>query len=155
TRVVQDATPTNEMGNWYQDRAQLSAVRALNRKPHRKSDIRRLIPHFVFSGDEALTDAFTKSVRSFPDRLPLSYEEEKNADEHIAAVREQMVLFAEQADPQYFKMAPTEDGEHVQIWNEPPSLQTEQHREWQQQQVQRSAYLGVALWANKSLESGE
>jgi hypothetical protein len=152
-RYVQDSSsPTNEIGNWYLDWAQLSAVRALNQKPHRKQDIRTLIPHFVFSGDEPLTEAFTSSIRSFPEHLPLSYEEEKNYPAHLAKLREQMVLFAEQADPQYFKAAPTPDGQHVQIWNEPPSLQKERYQEQQRQQVQVNAYLGLAIWAHKSVE---
>jgi hypothetical protein len=106
----------------------------------------------VFSGDEALTEAFTSSVRAFPDHLPLSYEEERESPEHVAALREQMRLYAEQADPQYFKVAPTADGRHVQVWNEPPSHQTEEFKEQQQQHVQLNAYMGVALWADKSIE---
>jgi hypothetical protein len=151
SRLVQDSSPTNEIGNWHHDRDKLSAVRTLNRKPHRKQDIRSLIPHFVVSGDAALTEAFTSSIRSFPDRLPLSFEEENQAPEYIAALRKKMVLFAEQADPQYFRAARTADG-NIQIWNEPPSLQKEEYKEQQQQQVQLNAYLGVALWANKSIE---
>jgi hypothetical protein len=150
-RFVQESTPTNQMGNWYQYRAELSAVRDLNQK-QRKTDIRQLIHYFIMSGDQALLDCFTKGIRSFPERLPLSFEEEKNDAAHIAAVREQMVVFAEQGDPQYFKIAPTEDGRHLQIWNEPPSLEKEKYKEQRQRQVQFTAYLGVAMWANKSLE---
>ena len=39
-----------------------------------------------------------------------------------------MEVFAEQGDPQYFKAAPTKDGEHIQIWNEPPSLETKEFK---------------------------
>jgi hypothetical protein len=151
-RLVQESSPTNEMGNWLLERDKLSAVRKLNQKPHRKQDIRSLVSHFVFSADEALTDSFTNSIRKFPDDLPLSYEEEKQAPEHIEALREKMLLFVEQADPQYFKVAPTADGRHVQVWNEPPSHQTEEFKEQQQQRLQLNAYMGVALWADKSIE---
>jgi hypothetical protein len=151
-RLVQENPPVNEMGNWYKDRTQLSAVRALNQKPHRKFDIRHLVPYFVFSGDDTLLDSFTKGVRSFPDRLPLSFEEEKCNAEHIAAMRKQIEVFAEQGDPQYFKVAPTKDGEHIQIWNEPPSLEKEEYKEQQERHTQLGAYLRIALWANKSLE---
>jgi hypothetical protein len=153
-RLVQENPPVNEMGNWYQDRTQLSAVRALNQKPHRKFDIRHLVPYFVLCRDEALLDSFTKGVRSFPDRLPLSFEEEESNAEHIAAVRKQMEVFAEQGDPQYFKAARTKDGEHIQIWNEPPSLEKEEYKEQRERHTQLNAYLRIALWANKSLEKG-
>ena len=99
-----------------------------------------------------MTDRFTASVRSFPDRLPISYREEETNAEHIAALREKMTLFAEQADPQYFKVAQTPDGKHFQIWNEPPSLEKEQYKEQRERQVQLNAYMGVAMWAHKSLE---
>jgi len=154
-RVVQEGTPLNEMGNWYQDRMQLNAVRALNQKPHRKSDIRQLILYFVFSGDAELVEKFVESIRSFPERLPISYEEKKNNLEQMAALREKMVLFAEQADPQNLKTAPTNDGEHTQIWIEPPSLQKEEYRAQQEAHDQRNQWLSVALWANKSLETGD
>lgn len=152
-RLVQDSTPTNEIGAWNTSRALLGALRTLNRRPHRKQDIRSLIPYFLFSGNETLTETFIASVRSFPDRLPLSYEEEKNNPEHIAAMREKMVLFSEQADPRYFKVAMAEDGRNIQIWNDPPSLQKEQYKERQQQHVRVNAYVGLAMWANNSIEN--
>jgi hypothetical protein len=154
-RVVQEATPLNEMGNWHQDRMQLNAVRVLNQKPHRKSDIRQLILYFVFCGDAVLLEKFVESIHSFPQRLPISYEEEKNNAEHMAALHEKMALFAEQADPQNLKTAPTADGKHTQIWIEPPSLQKEKYRAQQEAHDQRNQWLSVALWANKSLEKGE
>ena len=154
-RFMYDQTPTNTMGNWHLDRYLLSAVRDLNQRPHRKQDIRQLVTYFVCSGEAALVDAFTKSVRAFPDNLPLSYEEEKASADHIAALREKMKLFAEQADPQYFRAAQTKDGKHIQVWSEPPSLQKEQYKEQQRRHIQLNEYLSVGLWANKSLESGD
>src|SRR5260221_532757 len=71
----------------------------------------------------------------------------------MAALRERMTLFAEQADPKYWKAAPAADGQHVQIWNDPPSLHKEKYRAQQAQHVQQNQYLSVAVWANKSLES--
>ena len=153
-RLVQDHTPTNAIGNWHLDRYQLSAVKALNERPHRKQDIRQLLAFFVCSSDRALVDAFTIGVRSFPENLPLSYEEEKANAGHLAALREQMKLFAEQADPQNFKAAPTQDGQHIQIWSEPPSLEKEEYKEQQRRHLQLNDYLAVAMWANKTLENG-
>ncbi len=57
-RVIQDASPANQIGNWYHDRIELSAVRKLNEKSHRKYDIRHLVPYFVFSGDKAVVTGF-------------------------------------------------------------------------------------------------
>jgi hypothetical protein len=154
-RFMYDRMPTNIMGNWHLDRHLLSAVKDLNQRPHRMQEMRQLVPYFVCSGDAALVKAFTKGVRRFPRHLPISYEEEKKNADHIAALREKMKLFAEQADPQYFRAAQTEDGKHIKIWNEPPSLEKKKYKEQQRRHIQMTEYLGVAMWANKSLESGK
>lgn len=152
-RVVKEHSQTNTMGNWYLYEVYLTAVRALNQRPHRLQDIRQLVTYFILSSDSALVDVFIKAIRNFPDQLPFSYEEEKSNAEHVADLREKMVLFAEQADPQYFKAVQTEDGKHIKIWNEPPSLQKEEYKAQQARHIQMNQYLAVALWANKSLES--
>ncbi|MGB9367324.1 MAG: ATP-binding protein [Xanthobacteraceae bacterium] len=154
-RVVQDASPTNQIGNWFQYRTELTAVRTLNQKPHRKKDVRSLVYQFVLSADKALTRKFARSIRRFPDRLPISYREEENDAAHVADLREKMVLFSEQADPRYFKAAQMPDGEHIQVWNEPPSLQKQEYKEQAERRVQLNAYMGVAMWAHKSLEEGK
>jgi len=148
------AQPYNEIGNWYQDRAQLIAVRNLNQKLHRKRNIRDLVLYFVLTSDKELAGKFTKKVRGFPKRLPISYEEEKTDGAHIAALQEKMALFAQQADRKYLKTAPTADGRHIQIWINPPYLEKTEHKEQQDRYLQHSEWMAVALWANKSLESG-
>jgi hypothetical protein len=153
-RRIHDGSSLNTMGNWYQHRYELSAVQALNEKAHRKYEIRQLILYFVFSGDPALVERFTGGIRSFPERLPFSFEEEKSNAGYIEALREKMSLFAEQADPQYLKTAPTPDGEHTQIWIEPPSLQKEEYKAQQAQHDQRTQWIAVAMWADKSLKGG-
>jgi hypothetical protein len=131
-----------------------NAVRSLNRKPHRKAEIRQLVPYFVFSGDAALVERFTDAVRSFPERLPLVFEEENDSQDSLAALRERMTLFAEQADPQYFKTAPTPDGAHIQIWNEPPSLQKKHYKAKQEHHAEMNAFLGIAMWADNARKNG-
>ncbi|MDR4515611.1 hypothetical protein [Nitrosomonas sp.] len=66
-RLVQDTsgTPSNEIANWLQYRYLLTVVRELNRKPHRKTCIRDLVPHFVFLHDTSLKERFTIGIRSF------------------------------------------------------------------------------------------
>jgi hypothetical protein len=119
--------PTNEVGNWHQYRAQLQAVRDLNQKPHRKQDIRNLTPYIILSGDKSLVDKYTQGIRSFPDRLPFSFEGERHDEGHVAQLREQMKLYVEQGDPQFWKTAPTPDGKHVQFFNDSPTLKTEKY----------------------------
>jgi hypothetical protein len=147
-RSVQEGSPSNEIGNWHTNKVQMTAVRALNQRPHRRRVVRDLVPYFVFSADQSLREGFAESVRAFPEQLPISYEEEKSNADHLAALREKMVLFAGQADPQYWKAAPTGDGEHIQIWNEPPELEDPKFKAEQERHALLNAHLSVALWAN-------
>ena len=152
-RVSLDSgSPTNEMADWNRYSVQLRALRALNRKQHRKYDIRHLLPYFVFSPDEELRERYAAAVRSFPDHLPFSYDEERTDARHVEATRERMRLFAEQADPGNWKASPTPDGEQTQIWNEPPLLKTQKYVEQQQHHEQLGEYSTVAMWARKTLE---
>lgn len=153
-RSVQEGSPSNEIGNWFTNKLQMKAVRALNQRPHRRRIIRDLVPYFVFSPDQSLRERFAESVRAFPEQLPISYEEEKNSADHLAALRKKMVLFAGQADPQYWRAAPTKDGEHIQIWNEPPALGDPKYKAEQERHTLLSAHLSVAIWASNSLKRG-
>ena len=96
TRCVQDTRGfrTNEMGDWHRYRFQLMAVHKLNEYPHRRWEIRNLVPYFVCSGDEGLLNDYTAGIRRFPENLPLSYEEEKGNEGHLTALRERMTLFS-------------------------------------------------------------
>ena len=52
SRSVQDSGRfrTNEMGDWHRHRIQLNAVHKLNEYPHRRREVRYLVPYFVCSG---------------------------------------------------------------------------------------------------------
>jgi hypothetical protein len=153
-RVTQERSATNEIGNWFRDRVQLAAVSKLNQKPHRKRNIRDLMFYFVLTDDKKLARKFTKSIRGFSKLLPINYEEEKTDAAHMAALQEKMAVFAAQADPKYLKTAPTADGQYIQIWINPPYLQETKYKEQQDRHLQHNEWMAVALWANKSLESG-
>jgi len=157
SRLVQDAGSfrTNEMGNWHRYRFQLNAVHNLNEYPHRRWEIRNLIPYFVCSGDDALLADYTAKIRRFPENLPLSYEEEKAHEGHLAALRERMTLFSEQADPANFKVEPAGDGKHIKIFNDPPSLKQEKYRVQQEEHEQLNEFASIAVWAQKALDDGE
>jgi len=141
-RVAQEQISTNVIGNWHQYRMQLTAVRNLNQKSHRKRNIRDLVLYFVLADDKKLVGKFTKSIRSFPKRLPISYEEEKTEAGHIAALQEKMALFAAQADRKYLQTAPTADGQHIQIWIDPPYLQKTKYKEQQNRHLQLNEWMG-------------
>ena len=152
-RFVQDSSsPSNEIGNWHQYKYQLSAVRILNQRSHRKQDIRAFLPQLMFNKDGILRGRYLRGIRSFPKRLPILYEEEKQYPDHLHALKEKMQLFSEQGDPKHLKTAPTEDGKHIQVWIDPPSLSKPKYQEQSKEHTQQNNYSGLALWAVKSLE---
>jgi hypothetical protein len=154
-RHVHDmGTPSNEIGNWLQYRTYMQAVRDLNQKPHRKQDIRNLVPYILVSGQQDAIEAYTKDIRSFPDRLPVSFKEELDDPDHVAALKKQMQNFADQGDPQYWKMQQTNDGQ-IAFFNDPPSRQGDEFKEIASNHAKLNERTGLALWATKTLESGK
>eukprot|EP01013_Petalomonas_cantuscygni_P008721 TRINITY_DN21459_c0_g1_i1.p1 TRINITY_DN21459_c0_g1~~TRINITY_DN21459_c0_g1_i1.p1 ORF type:complete len:912 (-),score=49.24 TRINITY_DN21459_c0_g1_i1:94-2769(-) len=156
SRSVGDQTGNhaNEIGDWTRYRVLLTAVRELNQKPHRNVYIRDIVPYFVFSDDEELREKYTLGIRTFPDRLPFELEHEKDDEATINGLRKSMQWNMEQADPQYWHSGPTEDGKHIQFWNEPPSANDPNRLAHLEHYAEQNSYLKLALWANKCLEAG-
>ena len=153
-RYVHDiGSPSNEIGNWLQYKLQLQAVRDLNQKPHRKQDIRNLVPYVLLSGQQEAIDRYTKEIRSFPERPPVSFKEEFDDPDHIAALAKQMKNFADQGDPQYWRMQKTDDG-RVAFFNDPPSRQEDEFKELTANHAKLNEHTSLAMWANKALENG-
>ena len=149
----QDETPSNEIGDWHRFRHLLTAVRDLNRKPHRKQDIRALVPYFVFHKDDKIKERYTHGIQQFVDLLPFELKEETTHPATIATLQEQMKVFAEQADPQYWKIEPTEDGRHYMIWNDPPSLKSKKYIQQREEHNRLNECMALSLWANKCLKT--
>jgi ABC-type cobalamin/Fe3+-siderophores transport system ATPase subunit len=153
-RSVQDRTSmlANEIGDWQRYRHMLNAVRELNRKPHRQACIRDIVPYFVFWHDASLKERYTAGIRSFTDRLPFEYAEERSDEAREAYLRKSMSWYMEQADPQFWHSGPTEDGKHIKLWNEPPSANSQERVQLLENHSQLNRYLRLALWAQRSLD---
>ena len=145
----------NEMGDWQRYRVQLTAVRELNARPHRKQDLRSLIFPIWLFGDATLKQAYEQRIRDFPKQLPFIYEEQKNYPDYIDELREQMERFAEQADPRYFKAAHTPDGQHFQVWSEPPSIKQPEAQARLQEHARLNEYAALVIAASMTLDEGK
>jgi hypothetical protein len=153
-RSVQDRSsmPANEIGDWQLYRHFLKAVRELNRKPHRQACIRDMVPYFVFWHDASLKERYTIGIRSFTDRLPFEYAEERSDEAQEAGLRKSMSWYVEQADPQFWHSEPTEDGRQIKFWNDPPSANSQERVQLLENHVQINRYLRLALWAQGTLD---
>ncbi|MFN3233159.1 MAG: hypothetical protein ACE363_13535 [Alphaproteobacteria bacterium] len=155
-RCFDDQTQqANEMGDWHRYGEYLKAVRALNQKPHRKHDIRALVPYFVFQSEEDLRERYVALIQSFPERLPYLCKEQRESDDLEDELRNRMSRFVEHADPQYWKVRQSADGEHIEFYNEAPSLESQETIEQQEQYAQLSQHVGLALAADKAIETGQ
>lgn len=145
-------THANEIGDWHRYRHLLNAVRELNRRPHRHACIRDMVPYFVFCHDASLKERYTTGIRSFTEKLPFQYAEERSDEANEAALRKSMSWYVEQADPQFWHSEPTEDGKHLKFWNDPPSANSQERLQQLENHAQLNRYLRLALWAQKSLD---
>lgn len=153
-RLVQDSTSmfANEIGDWFRHRHLLQAVRNLNQRPHRRQDVRALVPFYVFSADRRLAGRYARAIRSFPERLPFEVQEQKDDPESVAGLLKQAEVSAQQGDPDNWRVAPTEDGQNFQLWSEPPYLEEGEHKQYVAASAARERILAVSLWAHSTLE---
>jgi hypothetical protein len=153
-RSVQDCSgmPANEFGDWHRYRHLLNAVRELNRREHRKACIRDMVPYFVFWHDVSLTERYTADIRSFTERLPFEFAEERSDQAQESGLRKTMSWYVEQADPQFWHSEPTEDGKCIKFWNDPPSAKSQERLQQLENHTQLNRYVRLAIWAQKSLD---
>lgn len=156
-RSVQDSTgsQSNEFADWHRSIFYLDGVRRLNKMPHRKRSLRDLTPYFVFHPDEAVRDNYTSAVRQFPHSLPYDYDEQMGHSGYEETVREKVVLYAEQADPQYWQVQPLKDHDGHYVWNDPPTLKQDKYQAQRAQHAELDQSTGLAMWAERAFESGE
>lgn len=157
-RSVHDCSgmQANEIGDWQRYRHFLGAVRDLNRKPHRQACIRDMVPYFIFGHDDSsLKERYTTGIRSFTERLPFEYAEERSDNAQAAGLKKSMSWFVEQADPQFWRSEPTEDGKQIKFWNDPPSANSQERLLQLENHTQSNRYLRLALWAQKSLDGDQ
>jgi len=144
--------PANEIGDWVRYRYLLKAVRELNRRPHRQFWIRDMVPYFVFYHDAFLKERYTAGIRSFIEKLPFEYAEDRSNEARVAGLKKTMSWHVEQADPQFWHCEPTEDGKNIKIWNDPPSANSQERLQLLEHHTQLNRYIRLVLWAQKSMD---
>lgn len=153
-RWMQDHNPVNQIGDWYRHRHELSANKKLNERPHRKRDIRELLPYLIFFGDDDLQKRVLAGVSAFPQRLPFEYTEEKDDAARVAELQEKMATFSERGDLDNWRAQRSRDGDGYVIWCDPPSLHTEGVKEQSEDHTRLNEYFALSLWANTAIETG-
>jgi len=152
-RLVQDGNRnSNTIG--FRDFSHRDAVSKRNASPHRKLDIRSLIPSVLLQGTPELKVKLIKTVSTLQNEEPdFDFEEEKENPEIIAEAKERLERMVAICDPKNYEITENEDGKSfIFQYVPPPSLAPdehflEQHNEWNES-------IGLATWAEESLTTG-
>jgi hypothetical protein len=148
----------SEIGMFNQGADVIDALRAHNRRPHRRNDVRGLTPLYLFGSDGSLKASFAAALARFPDNLPFEIEEERsspaNVDElmRVAAAQASMA----RAEDYRFEAVPSQDG---MVAIHPPSVDTPHAKaaaeQMQQMNRESGAFMLVTdLLENKTIKEG-
>lgn len=143
----------NEIGNWLSDRVFLEAVRKLNQMPHRQFDIRSLVAYYCLA-DVEVQARYQSEWSGFEANLPFDIEEEKEDEEHVAALAEKNRISSQQADLKNFVAVQAADGKGWELHMNPPYAAEDKHQQTLAQQAKANAAMGLAMWAEKTREHG-
>lgn len=153
-RSVGDLTGNgNEIGNWMSDRMFLEAVRKLNQMPHRQFDIRSLVPYYCLA-DAEVRARYQAEWSGFEANLPFDIEEEKEDEDHVAALAEKNRVSSQQADLNNFVAVQSADGKGWELHMTPPYAAEDKHQQSLAQQSKANATMSLAMWAEKTRERG-
>lgn len=125
-----------------------------NRKPHRRWDIRALMPHYLFfTGDRQLRERVMETVRGFPTDLTRLGEQDRTSEEVVREFQADMAIYAAWADPANYRV--TQRPEGVEVEYIPPPAVVEPRADERQAFARWNRDLGLVQWANKSWSQGD
>ncbi len=153
-RMVQDMSSTaNEIGFMHpSDIPHLEAVRSLNARPVRKSQLSSMVPMFLFTS-EALGTRCREAILNFENELPFQYEEHRDNLEAQQYLTEQARKFAELAHlSNYEAHRLDEDSSQVAIVHVSPSASQPENLAKAQEASKRLGQMSLWTWASKSFE---
>ena len=154
-RFVSDrGSQTNTIADWTQFGHLLQPVRDRNNLPHRRYEIRSLVPLYMFSGDEELRNALIEGVKAFPNNLPFECVEQREHEESVRELRERMEYFTARVDPMNWEMEPDQERGGFLITFKPPADFATKNQEMAKKREEHTHYLSLGMWADKTFDEG-
>lgn len=154
-RMVQDisSSTANLIGFTHRtDKSHIEVIQAANARPVRKTQLRWMVPRFVFATGP-IHDRAREAILNFKNNLPFQYEEHRNipeAREHLTA---QALEYAELADPNNYQAYRTkEDSDQVAIVHVSPSATKPENVARVEEASKRLRQTDLWTWASKSFE---
>jgi len=154
TRMVHDLSSTANLTGFTDrtDKPHFEAVQAANARPVRKTQLRWMVPRFIFATGP-IGDRARDAVLSFKNHLPYEYEEHRDIPEAQADLTAQALEYAELADPKnYQAYRTTEDSGQIAIVHISPSAAKPENFARSEEASKRLRETSLWTWAAKSFE---
>ncbi len=136
------------------ERPHYEAIKSGNSKKCRKMTLRNLTPLFVCNHDEDIRRLIREALKSFPDNLPFSYEEEKTSKERVKKLRSIALLWAEEGKQENYSVSQNPQNEkEVIIEHENPQAKTTDFKDKSAQLEEKGHELSLWNWVYNTFEN--
>ncbi|MEZ4682101.1 MAG: hypothetical protein R2932_48635 [Caldilineaceae bacterium] len=154
-RMLQDfiAPPVNLMGFMHHtDKPHIEAIQAANARPVRKTQLRYMVPRFVFATGP-ISDRTRDMLRNFKSDLPYQYEEQRSIPKVQEYLSAQALEYAELADLQnYQAYHMEEDSGQIAIVHVSPTAAKPENVAKVEEASKRLEQSNLWAWASKFFE---
>lgn len=152
-RFVSDrGSQANTIADWTRFGHLLQPVRDRNNLPHRRYEIRNLVPLYMFSKDEELRNALIEGVQAFPNNLPFECVEQREHEESVHELRERMEYFATRVDTTNWERQPDQERGGFLLTFKPPADFAVKNQGIAKTQEEHTRYMSLGMWADKAFE---
>lgn len=153
-RLVQDGVRNSNTIGHYRDLALRKAVAERNRSPHRKLDIRSLVPYVLLLGRPEQKQQLRDAVAALQSQPPdLEFAEHKGSAQVVANAKEHIDRMVAMCDVENYRFSEGDDCETFRCEYVPPPSVAPDDEFWRQHNSFNES-TSLAMWAEKSLESG-
>ena len=153
-RMVQDLSLTASLIGFTQrtDKPHIEAIQAANARPVRKTQLRWMVPGFVFATGP-LRDRARDAILNFKNDLPYQYEEHRDIPEVQADLTAQALEYAELADPKNYQAYRTnDDSGQIAIAHFSPSAAKPENVAKVEEASKQLRQNSLWTWASKSFK---
>jgi len=153
-RMAQDLSSSANLIGYTQrtDKCHIEAIQAANARPDRKTELRWMLPRFVFAKGP-IRDQAREAILNFENTLPFQYDEHRNDPkirEHLIA---QAHEYAELANPNNYQAYQTkEDSDQIAIVHVSPSANKPENVARAEEASNYLRLSNLWMWASKSFE---
>lgn len=155
-RWVQDLSSTASLIGFMSrsDKPHVDTIQNANARPVRKTELRRMVPRFIFA-DGPMCDQAREAILNFKNDLPFQYEEQRNMPEVRKQLEVQALEYSELADlKNYQAYRAKEDSDQVAIVHVSPSATKPENVAKAEEASKYLKQSSIWTWASKSFEEG-